>query len=169
MKEQIKLEDKLKDIFSNTNDWLKFAETKTATLLAGNGVIIFGIFRIFKDTDTIHNIFISTAITLLALSIFINLLSLIPSLKMPFVLYTKDKSENDNLLYFGDIAKYSITEYLTKIKNGTKEFTDFEQYYASQIIINSVISLKKFRLFLMSIYLTSSAVFILLIALIKYL
>lgn len=163
------MEDKLKDIFSNTNDWLKFAETKTATLLAGNGVIIFGLFRIFKDTDTIHDIFISTVIILLSLSIFINLLSLIPSLKMPFILYTKDKSENDNLLYFGDIIKYSTTEYLTKIKNGTKEFTDFEQYYAGQIIINSVIALKKFRLFLISIYLTSSAVFILLIALIKYL
>lgn len=163
------MEDKLKDIFSNINDWLKFAEIKTATLLAGNGVIIFGLFRIFKDTETIHNLFISIVIILLSLSIFINLLSLIPSLKMPFILYTKDKSIHDNLLYFGDIVKYSINEYLRKINNGTKQFTEFEKYYAEQIIINSTIALKKFRLFIMSIYLTSSAVFILLIALIKYL
>lgn len=163
------MEDKLKDIFSNINDWLKFAETKTATLLAGNGVIIFGLFRIFKDSDSIHNIFISITIILLSLSIFINLLSFIPSLKIPFIIYTKDKSENDNLLYFGDIVKYSTNEYLTKINNGTREFTTFEKYYSEQIIINSIISLKKFRLFLASIYLTSSAVFILLIALIKYL
>lgn len=163
------MEDKLKDIFSNTNDWLKFAETKTATLLAANGVIIFGLFRIFKDTETIHNIFLSSVIILLSLSIFVNLLSLIPSLKIPFILYTKKKSENDNLLYFGDIVKYSKTEYLTKIKNGTNEFTEFEQYYASQIIVNSVIALKKYRLFLISIYLTSSAILTLLILLINYL
>lgn len=163
------METKLKDIFSNINDLLKFAETKTATLLAGNGVIIFGLFRIFKDTSTIHNIFISTVIMLLSLSIFINLLSLIPSLKMPLILYKKSKSKNDNLLFFGDIVKYSENEYLEKLKNGNKTFSDFEKYYAGQIIINSVIALKKFRLFLISIYLTSIAVFILLIALIKYL
>ena len=33
--------DNIKDIFSNINDWLKFAEAKSATLIACNGALIF--------------------------------------------------------------------------------------------------------------------------------
>jgi hypothetical protein len=164
-----KMENQLKDIFSNINDWLKFAETKTATLLAGNGMIIFGLFRIFKDSNEIHNAYISTAIILLSLSIFTNLLSLIPSLKVPFLLLNKDTKKNDNLLYFLDIAKYETNNYLKKLNNSIEKFTDFEKYYAEQIIINSKIALMKYRLFKIAIILTSFAIFIILIALINYL
>ena len=45
------MEDKLKDIFENVNNWLKFAEAKNATIVAGNGLLIFGICRLLKDTS----------------------------------------------------------------------------------------------------------------------
>jgi len=163
------MENRLKDIFSNVNDWLKFAEAKTGTLLAGNGVIIFGLFRIFKDSDELHNPYISIAIILLSLSIFTNLLSLIPSLKVPFLLYIEDTKKDDNLLYFLDIAKYTTNDYLKKLDSSINEFTNFEKYYAEEIIINSKIAMMKYRLFRIAIILTSLGSFIILVALINYL
>jgi hypothetical protein len=158
----------LKDTFSNINDWLKFSETKTTALLGANGVIIFGLFRIFKNSEVIHNYWISIVIIMFSISIFVNLASLIPSLKIPFILYKNKIEEKDNLLYFGDIAKYSPNEYLNKLLN-KENFSSIEKYYAEQIIINSIIALKKFRLYMISISLTTIAILILLILMAIYL
>lgn len=43
------MKDHLEYVFSNVNDWLKFAEAKSATLLAVNGVVLFGILRLVND------------------------------------------------------------------------------------------------------------------------
>ena len=46
--EYLLLDDKLKDIFTIVNDWLKFAEAKSATLIAANAGLIFGIGRLIS-------------------------------------------------------------------------------------------------------------------------
>jgi hypothetical protein len=43
--------DKLKDIFENVNNWLKFAEAKNATLIAGNGLLIFGVLKTIHEVN----------------------------------------------------------------------------------------------------------------------
>jgi|AntRauMFilla1563_2_1112583.scaffolds.fasta_scaffold20749_4 hypothetical protein len=43
------MDEKLKEIFSNINDWLKFADAKSATLIAGNGALIFGMGRLISS------------------------------------------------------------------------------------------------------------------------
>ena len=70
-----------------------------------------------------------------------------------------------HLLYFGDIAKYSADEYLNKLLS-KENFTSIEKYYAEQIIANSIIALKKFRLYMISISFTTISIFILLILMI---
>lgn len=96
------LDEQLKNIFSNINDWLKFAETKTATLLTGNGLLIFGILRTIKGqeiTQTQTSI-ICFALLVLILSLLTCLISFIPSLKLPWLVTTKKPTEKDKLLFF---------------------------------------------------------------------
>ena len=166
------MDEQLKNIFTNINDWLKFAETKTAALLTGNGLLIFGILRIIKGQEVSSTLMpiISFVILLLILSLLACLISFIPSLKIPWLVVSKKPTNKDNLLFFGDIVKYDSKSYLEKLVSSTekpeKSFTNFENYYAQQIIVNSIIALKKFRLFTFAIWLTVVAVVTLLLALI---
>jgi len=161
------LEEQLKNIFANINDWLKFAETKTAALLTANGLIVFGIIRTLSNVEKnlYSNSVLYLAVLLLIISLLLCLASFIPSLKIPWLLKVKKTLDNDNLLYFADIAKYNSRVYLEKLaisleKPDTKA-TNFENYYAQQIIVNSIIALKKYRLFTFSIWLTVIAVILL--------
>ena len=166
------MDEQLKNIFININDWLKFAETKTATLLTGNSILIFGILRTIKvqDTDFIQIIILYFTMLLLSLSLLTCLISFIPSLKLPWLVTLKKPTENDNLLFFGDVAKYNSKSYLEKLFSSTstekskKSFTALDNYYAEQIIANSIIALKKFRLFTFAIWLTAIAVLIIILA-----
>lgn len=158
------MDEQLKNIFTNINDWLKFAETKTAALLTGNGILIFGILRTIKDQEisSTQVLILYFVMLLLILSLLTCLISFIPSLKLPWLVTSKKPTENDNLLFFGDAAKYDSKSYLKKLFSSTekpeKSFTAFENYYAEQIIANSIIALKKFRLFTFAIWLTVIAV-----------
>jgi hypothetical protein len=165
------LDDQLKNIFTNINDWLKFAETKTAALLTGNGLLIFGIIRTLKDQEINPALtqFIYFVLLLLILSLLTCLISFIPSLKLPWLITSKKPSDSDNLLFFGHAAKYNSESYLEKLfsstENPEKSFTTYEKYYAEQIIVNSIIALRKFRLFTFAIWLSVGAVMTLLLTL----
>ncbi|MCP4218773.1 MAG: hypothetical protein GY765_29345, partial [bacterium] len=43
------MEERLKSIFANVNDWLKFAEAKNAALVAFNSAIIFAVLSVFDQ------------------------------------------------------------------------------------------------------------------------
>ncbi|MEW8359705.1 MAG: Pycsar system effector family protein [Candidatus Thiodiazotropha sp.] len=159
------MNEQLKDIFSNINDWLKFAEAKTGTLLAGNGVLIFGILRIIKGSTIPEalSIYITFAIVLLSISMFLCLLSFVPSLAMPFVFGTGKPNKDDNILFFLDAAKYTTSEFLIKLAQSkgieSNDFSEHDHFYAEQIISNSQIALKKYKLFNAAIWLTITAIF----------
>lgn len=161
------LEEQLKNIFTNINDWLKFAETKTAALLTANGLMIFGIIRTLSNVEKnlYSNSVLYLVVLLLIISLLLCLVSFIPSLKIPWLLKVKKILDNDNLLYFADIAKYDSKVYLEKLAISLEkpeyQASTFDDYYAQQIIINSIIALKKYRLFTFSIYFTVIAVILL--------
>jgi hypothetical protein len=168
------MDEKLKDIFSNTNDWLKFAEAKSATLIAGNGVLIFGMIRLislFKLEGVIlfYAIFI---VALCILSITICFLSVIPSLSMPWESKPHGTNDTDNLLYFYDIAKYSPLAYLKALEKrlGTQnsDFTGYQKELARQIITNSVITRRKYGAFQTAVWLTLAAIISPILAIIVY-
>lgn len=151
----------LNQVFNNTNDWLKFAEAKCATLLAGNTAVIFGIAQATKDHELNHflQLFLAAAVAQLAVSSVFLLISLIPSLEIR--VFEPKPQKNANLIYFSNIAAYTPYEYLkalNKASNNTQKITDYEVMLAEQVINNSKIATRKFSLFKLAIWFTTSAI-----------
>lgn len=169
------MDEKLKEIFSNINDWLKFAEAKSATLIACNGALIFGISRLISSFDLkgIYLLYFISISVLCILSIAICFLSIIPSLSMPWEKKPSGTSKEDNLMYFSDIAKYTPLAYLKALKDklelNDSSFTGYQRDISNQIIINSVIADKKYRAFQKAIWLTLAAVISPVLALLVFL
>lgn len=169
------MDEKLKEIFSNINDWLKFAEAKSATLIACNGALIFGISRLISSFDLkgIYLLYFILISALCILSIAICFLSIIPSLSMPWEKKPSGTSDEDNLMYFSDIAKYTPLAYLNALKDklelNDSDFTGYQRDISNQIIINSVIADKKYRAFQKAIWLTLAAVISPMLALLVFL
>lgn len=158
------LDSKLNTIFSNINDWLKFAEGKAAALIAANGALIFGILRQLKDEDcgALITVYAIIVIFQLAVSFILCLVSFIPALKIPWLFKENNTSEADNLFYFQHIANYTPLKYLSVLAKSLDlkkdSFTKYEQMLSAQIIANSVISVRKYKLFKVAIWFTLSAI-----------
>ncbi len=163
------MEERLKNIFANINDWLKFAEAKNAAIIAFNGATLFGILQIIankKLTDLlIVHYFLWAFIILEILGILIALFSFLPELKIPLLGSKKRKLDpkKDNLLFFGHIVKFKPEEYLralyASIGLEKKEgFEKLELHFANQIIVNSKISLRKYHFFRIALWLTIAGI-----------
>jgi hypothetical protein len=154
------MRDYLEYIFSNINDWLKFAEAKSATLLAANGVVLFGILRLVKGYEFNHFTAILVVISCMFIfsSLILTISSFIPSIKMPWIHKKSNVSEGDNLLFFSDIENYTPRAYLKKLKLACGYEKEQDDVYlnmlSEQIITNSVIASYKFSVFKKSIFLT---------------
>ncbi|MFH4856644.1 Pycsar system effector family protein [Vibrio diabolicus] len=157
------MDEKLKDIFSNINDWLKYAEAKSATLIAGNAALIFGLSRTLKSYDVPQFIeyYGYAAMVFCLVSMILCLLSVVPSLSMPWESKSNGTQDCDNLLYFKDIAKYTPVSYLSKLASRLQidenEFSGYQRDLANQIIINATIACRKYSYFQFAIWLTLTA------------
>jgi hypothetical protein len=157
------VDEKLKDIFSNINDWLKYAEAKSATLIAGNGALLFGLSRVMKSYDIPQLIeyYGYVSMVLCLVSMIICLLSVVPSLSMPWESKPNGVKDSDNLLYFQDIAKYTPISYFGKLATrlglDEQEFSGYQRDLVNQIIINSTIACRKYSYFQVAIWLTVTA------------
>lgn len=149
----------ISNIFENVNNWLKFAEAKNGTIIALNSALIFGLFQICQDTKTeniILIVYVYSALISLFISIIIAILSFVPKLSYQYTSFGKPK-DSDNLLYFGDIAKYSEKEYIDKLSSITNEITDFDKQYINQIATNSKITYVKYKQFELAVWFNISA------------
>jgi hypothetical protein len=166
--------DKLKFIFDNVNNWLKFAESKNAALLVANSGIAFGITRIIFSLPNIDKVFFSClliCICLVIISAFICLLSFIPKISDNFISENFLQPLNANLVFYGDIAKFTPEQYLKALhSNNLLREEDLEnkflEFISYQIVINSKIAYSKFIYFQLAIWLTIIAISILLILII---
>lgn len=165
----LQIVDELKNIFENVNGWLKFAEAKNGALVAINGVFI------FKCTDFLINLndkkvvgnkfFLLATMTFFLIALILVLVSFLPNVSK-----ISDKEENedkctkckdrkcDNILnFYGDISKYNNPKlylndlYLYYYDSTKEELNKKELDYAKEIIINSQITLRKFKMFKYSI------------------
>ncbi|MCQ9207992.1 MAG: DUF5706 domain-containing protein [Omnitrophica bacterium] len=155
------MDDKLKYIFSNINDWLKFAEAKNAALLVFDTAILVGLVSIVSTNNGLHQYvqyYLYFCMFFIVSSIILSLLSFIPKLKMPFLYQSQRHFSQDNVLFFGHIAKYGIKEYLELLYSQNNAKYDkkdlFQENLAGQIIINSRIALLKYKLFEIGVWLT---------------
>ena len=154
------VESKLLHIFDLVNDWLRFAEAKNGALLAFCSACIFGLLKFPNDWITITSSFragLVVAIVFLLLAILICVWSFFPQItRIEVMLWplTDECKETDNFLFFGDICTYSVEDLFDRLCERYSTPFDFSQHQkqylhdlANQIIVNSKITMRKFRLF----------------------
>lgn len=155
------MEERLQYLLTNVNDWLKFAESKNAALLAANVAVAFGLMSQFQGKSNIPYwvpIYTSIVTICFILSSGICLLSFVPKLQIPHKPPKKKSGKKQNMVFYGHIAGLSIQDYLSALyeRNGLdpNKATPFEKDFAEQIIVNSDIALWKYKCFGVALTLT---------------
>lgn len=145
------VEDKLWRVLENVNNWLGYAERKNVLILTFIGIQLTLCKLFVEDVD----VWLIACSIFLGLCFLLTLISFFPQTVIPWWLYfwarSSDKpNENDNLLFYGDITKYSQKEYIEKMEkyfgediHGHKNLEDL----CGQIVVNSQIASKKFNIF----------------------
>lgn len=158
------MEDRLKAILANTNDWLKFAETKNGALFAANVATVFGLLRLLAETSSFHpiiHIYMAVAVICLVCSAVLCLVSFIPTLRPPKQSKIRKLGSGDNLLFYMHIADYTDVDYLKALYaqsgKGQELPCTIEQAYAKQIVVNARIARLKYEIFSLAIWFTLSA------------
>lgn len=145
--------NELRDTLESVNDWLKFAESKNAVVVAASGFGIWASLRLALSNETgcyATTYFAILAIFLLA-GFVTSLLSFLPILNYRWVIAKPAKLANGNLLYFGYLATLSkqqaIEAYVKATGSKEADVKEMHEMYAEQIIINSRIALAKYEMF----------------------
>lgn len=148
------IEDALDRRLKVINDWLQFAEKKNATLLVLNAGAIWGVSRLVKGDESLELLALSLlwlGLAAIGVSAFFCVFSLLPNLKIGALEKAADVCENDNSLFFGDIAKYSPDQYLELLRSCYQlkdvVFLKAHRDYAEQLIVNSRIAKRKYVIF----------------------
>jgi hypothetical protein len=166
-----KIEQKLIYSFGLVNDWLKFAEAKNAALVTLSGATVFGLLSYTSSAQNLSltwKIGIFAGIALQIIACLVSLASFLPKISRLKILGTGRKTrltDNDNLLFFGDLCKYSSKELVNAVahlyfqdesylKSQHKAHLDI----ADQIIINSRIAVSKFRLFKIALWIAVASI-----------
>lgn len=164
----INQEELLYKIFSNVNEWLKFAEAKNAALVAFNSAAIAGIMQAYPTDNPDLMIFKGIMIALFAISICASIYTFLPVLSKTFnyqklndTEFEKEKAKF-NSLFYGHHCKIT-KEQLLALLNIKAPITNpvvpnLEMDIADQIITNSEIAMSKYKLFTFAAYLTFAGV-----------
>lgn len=143
--------DKLEKTLSLVNEWLRYSDQKLAGLTVLNAGILWGYsryIRIIEPSSCLTDGLNFAGYLIIIISIFASVLGMLPVLTKLW-LFDKKKSDLDNALYFADIQKYRVHDYLLLLcKNLEIETTRHAPYVndlANQIITNSEITTVKFQ------------------------
>jgi hypothetical protein len=162
------LSEKLYVIFQNVNDWLKFAEAKNAALLAFSGTAMTAALAVVATIQNLPNslrVSLLIATSLLCACAFLCTFSFLPKTNLERILWARSKSfraakpqSDDNMYYFGHLQKYDIETLLNFINQSYFDDSILLPYkkeardLATQIIVNSSITFRKYKLFTYSSY-----------------
>lgn len=148
-------------MFSNVNDWLKYAEVKNVGLIALNGALLVGLLQsisTIKDFELMFQLYFSLVAFCSLVSSSIGLMSLFARLQAPWWLswvMKHKKSTSDNPIFFIDASKYSGTQFFESIKVKYPSLIINEGPYClnlcDQICANSKIATIKFHQFNLSL------------------
>ncbi|MCE5200756.1 MAG: Pycsar system effector family protein [Armatimonadota bacterium] len=166
------MEERLRFVFNNINEWLKFAEAKNAALVALNGAAAVAVLSLLKDSTKFaytSKVCLLCSAALSSLSLILALLSMWPKCGIGLLRGYGTPRTGDNLLFWGDIAKYGrANKYLDALHSvcGSEPPSrrNEEYLYAEQIIQNSQIAVRKYRVFVGSLALLLLAVLALVMA-----
>lgn len=152
----------LQYVLSTVNEWLKFAERKNAALLAADSAAVTALLKLLEGKTILNLIdpFPYIGLGFLILSMVCCLASFFPQLK------AKRSGRKDNVIFYGDLANYSVEKLLNETRgDGGKHNSlqaSVEKHYADQIIINSSIAVRKYRLFKIALLSSTGALLIVL-------
>jgi len=145
------MENQLWKIFENINKWLEYSERKNALILTFIGIQL-TLVRLFLNE--LKGLFFLSFI-ILALCLILAIISFFPKTSIPKIAYgwgmpKKPINENDNLIFYGDIVKYSTEQYVNRIETYFGEEISNNKYLVdicNQIVVQSKITLIKFNIF----------------------
>jgi len=165
----LKHEEQLYKIFTNVNDWLKFAEAKNFGLLTLNAAIVFGFSQTTFDNNSVikiaGNYIFSPFMLLSFLPCLISLFPIVAKIERKtedkkdsktkrFINYVSrciDKENSfENIHFYGYLKDISEVEFESKLKTKTgfsEDFTIYETELSTQILYNSRITWLKYQLF----------------------
>ncbi len=158
-------EERLFKVFSNVNDWLKFAEAKNAMMLAFNAASIYGITKTYDLELVKDNSFLSYylffVIVQLAFSSICALISFAPRVKIIKGGYYAS-GNIANTLFFEYLKTKTTLEIMNEINKTQYDLKenlppDFEKDIAEQIRQNSIIASRKYSYFTIAVWITISA------------
>ena len=135
------------------NYWLQFAETKNAAAIA----FIVAMLAVVYTSNLIDNLVLVILITAVyVVSLIIAILSLYPQYKKDVKSSDGTYKNTDNLLFWNDIAKYSVDDYIDKVtknffKNNNAIISALELSFVEEIITNARIAKFKYNMFRTSV------------------
>ncbi len=131
-----------------TNYWLSFAEAKNGAIIAINVALIAVLITIFDKAP----IFCVIAISCFLVSCTLSLISFIPNTKSRPDVNTMISDGELNLLFYGDVASIGTTERYIKLSinryfsgKGMTLVNKLVYDLASEVLINSRITVKKYN------------------------
>jgi hypothetical protein len=158
------MEDRLQSVLSDINNWLSFAEAKNGALLAANAGLVVSALGLVEGKvfmfRWVEYYFYSFAL-LLSFSGLLCLVSFLPQIEIPMIRARSPAQRQDNLLFYGDICDYDASTYLQALCSRYGFQLDsigpFEEDLAESIVVNSRISMRKYRLFRAAVWLDVTA------------
>ena len=162
------MEERLRYILSTVNEWLKFAEAKNGALLAVDSAIIFGALKLVSDASWLNAILSYSTVSLAIASAVSCLVSFIPRINLPSFTLRKIPEKDTSLLFYAHIAKYNPESYLKALCSQScdsmESSSSLEIDFARQIVTNSKIAVKKYNCFTVGLWLTVTALILLLLS-----
>lgn len=143
------MEERLWKIFNNVNRWLEFAEKKNALMMTFIGVQLGVSKYIVKEPGIVMKI----GIGFLLFGFLVTVSSFLPKIKISKRRRRKRRGIG-NLIYFGDIAGYSIEDYIEALETaykGTIKGNKINKDLADEIVINSRIASRKYNCFKLAV------------------
>ncbi len=145
------IQEILKEVFANVNNWLTHAETKNAALIAFNVACLSFLWDI-NSTNKNITLFYIVCIGMV-LSTVMSLISFIP--QMGKKVNSKGKhSAYDNLIFYVDISKYNKGEYIkavykqyAKMDISDSDVLKIEDDLSAEITYNSTVVIRKYKWF----------------------
>ena len=158
------MEERLRFIFANVNEWLKFAEAKNGVLIAFNGAAIFGILQSLEEICKINErleVVAFVVIVTATVGIGIAFFSFMPSLNLnrkASISISPSAIGKNSLIFFRHISKFSPDLYLRTLyqRDGqsVQTLNPIELDLAHQIVENSKTTWLKYRLFFFALNVT---------------
>ncbi len=154
------IEDKLKFIFANVNEWLKFAEAKNAALTVFNSAIVIGVIQSYNSICSTLQYYAILLGAMAFISVCFNIFSFMPTANLFFISekelfkesYSKKRLMCKSIFHTSHISVYPHHEFLIKVYEYYSipqpvNFLQAELDLAHQITTNSQIAHIKYLIF----------------------